>query len=161
MISSITSKDNYYLDKLFELDESIQTHYLNIIEKYIEVGSGGTTAKDKNNATFKSTLGEKGANHLFDIEQKYDHLNQKFNEMEKEYMELNLKHKDAIMEIGYLKSKNTMNMEVQEEMIKDTILTNQLKSDLEAKENEIDDLKRDYELLLERSNEEKVKLKVF
>jgi len=75
-------------------------------------------------------------------------------------MDLNLRHKDANLEINYLKSKNINSIEVQEELIKDTIMNNQLKNDLELKDNEIDDLKKDIELNNRRNREEILKLKV-
>ena len=157
VVSSITSKDNYYLDRLFELDESIQTYYLTVIEKYIEVG------KDKKNHDKVVHHEHKSiTNNAFveELENKHELLKSKYNDLEKEFMELNLRHKDAIIEINFQKNKNLNSIEVQEELIKDTIMFNQLKNDFEQKDNEIEDLKRDLELINKRNNEEKMKLKV-
>lgn len=157
VVSSITSKDNYYLDRLFELDENIQTYYLTVIEKYIEVG------KDKKNHDKVVHHEHKSiTNNAFveELENKHELLKSKYNELENEFMELNLRHKDAIIEINFQKNKNMNSIEVQKELIKETIMFNQLKNDFEQKDNEIEDLKRDLEVINKRSNEEKMKLKV-
>ena len=164
VISSITSKDNYYLDRLFELDENIQTYYLNIIEKYIEVGVGAKDKAKNLDQTLNKTQNDlkmtSNGEFIQELELKNDNLVMKYNELEKEFMELNMRHKDSILEINFLRSKNQNSNEVQEDLINNTVMISQLKNELETQENEIDDLKRDLELQIRRSTEEKLKLKV-
>ena len=92
---------------------------------------------------------------LSDLERDNNSLKEQNNILEKKYSDLEMKHREALRDVDFLRNSNKKNMQVQEELLKDSMLTTQLKTQLSQKEIEIADIKSDYEFQI-KSLEEKI-----
>ncbi len=96
---------------------------------------------------------------LKDSERVISKMNEKNENLEKNLTEMEMKYKDKEREFEISKSSQNFNLKVQEEMFKDNITNSELISQLNQKENELTDLKREHELVIKKMNEDMKKLK--
>jgi len=150
---SISSKKNYYLDKIGELeDHKYITGFFNHIEKYIITG---------NDETFLSYLPNN--NHFYKYKEEMENiindLKAKNEQLETNLLSLELKFKDKEKELEIAKSNSNFNIRAQEELFQDTLTYNQLKNELNQRDLEIHDIKRNQELINKKNDDMIKKLK--
>lgn len=172
-LSSISSRKDYYLDKISEFDD---IRYVNAffahVEKYIVLDNkfDETNQSHLDRSYMVNTQinklreeYERERENLYktikDNEKEISKLFQKNEVLEKNYQDLETKYKDKERELEIVKSTQTQNMKFHEELFKDNIANSELMSKLNQKELELSDLKRENEAYVKRMNEEIKKLR--
>lgn len=167
-LTAISSKVDMFLDKLEQVDYKCINLYCSISDKYLisnlnetqvnktyvdEYRTNRTEKLQRLNSDIKDN--NKLLKTISDLERENSSLKEQYGYIEKKLNDLEIKYKDALRDVEFLKSSNKKNMQVQEELLKDSMLTSQLKSQLSQKEMELVDLKSEYEFQV-KSQEEKI-----
>jgi len=165
-LSAISSKVDVFLDKLEVVEDKYIHLYCSISDKYLvnindqtiknnidEYRTNRTSNIQKSNSDIKDY--NKLLKNISDLERENNSLKEHNNILEKKYSDLEIKHREALRDVEFLRNSNKKNMQVQEELLKDSMLTTQLKTQLSQKDIEIADIKSDYEFQI-KSLEEKI-----
>jgi hypothetical protein len=168
-LSSISSKKEYYLDKIGELEEyRVINNYLTHIEKYIQLDNKLDETNHShleksftvNNQLLKfREENEKFLRIMKENEKEILRLLKISENWEKNYQELELKYKDKERELEITKRNQNQNLKFSEDLLKDNIFISQLNNQLSLKELELNDLKKSSEQTIKKLNEEILNLK--
>lgn len=170
LMSATSSKKDYFLDKIGECEERLINTYLSYVEKYIPLETRNDCNESLiniNTSIIRYNNGENSNKILGVLNEK---LNKKIEENEKEkanllkaindyenkireeknknsnlemrISELENKQKDFLREIEMSRSNDNMN-KMQQEMMEESMLISQLRSDLKSKELELEDKNRE------------------
>jgi DNA repair exonuclease SbcCD ATPase subunit len=179
-MSVLSSRKDYYIDNISNCEENLQVLYLKKIEKYIlndiddtftqrsevicrviQDNSGTTINANKRGSIFSETKLRKlnetdndlkrdpNGSQFIDYD---DHLMKKMKELE-------VKNQEYLGEIEALKKANEKKLKDQENFISESIVHNNLQHLLHLKENEINELKKEHEILMKRYVDENYRLK--
>jgi len=187
VISALSTKRDDYINTLNCLDEPEIKYlydYMNIIENYISFG-GGEKDDSMNNSgmnpgaqqrgntpsitrvvrkgvTLRQNITQKEQGNLFKnielMEKEIYMWKSKNEEITEELLDLGLKYRDVLRENEILKSSANQKNQIDEDSYFDSVLISQLKNDLLKKELEIEDIKRDNELMQRRQGSEVARL---
>lgn len=186
LISALSSKKDYFLDKIGECDERLINVYLTYVEKYVPLEAKNDCNESLiniNTSLIKYSNFEGSSKILGVLNEK---LNKKIEEHEKDknlflkniseleillkeeksknyvldqkLQDMDSRFKDFSREIELAKSTNTMNKIQEQEMIEESMMISQFKSDLRIKEIELQDKVREIKQLNLFHSEEKKRL---
>jgi DNA repair exonuclease SbcCD ATPase subunit len=182
-LSTISSKVDYWLDKLGELDEKFVNAYCLIADKYLTpnnkldeslISSYGTNKNNENNNhPTRSHQSDKLLKkveelekekldlmkNMQDVERENSNYKEKYLLMERNYTDLEFKYKDCSREVELYKNSSKSNFKVQEELLQESIEINGLKAQISQKDMEIEDIRRENALILKAYTDEIQKLK--
>lgn len=180
--TTISSRVDYYLEKLEEADDTnLVNYYCAISDKYLtntrndeSIGNYPTNkllfeGDRRSSTSFRNTDNNKYLKKCEELEKEKVVLSKNISECEKEnqklkdkisamevtFSDLDSKYKDLLREAELLKNTNKSNIKVQEELLQESIQITQLKNLYSQKEIEMEDMKKDYELQI-KSYKEKV-----
>lgn len=167
-LSAISSKKDYYLDRLSEIDEmKIYNVFFQVIEKYLVIEKNDDTINQSHlerSYVFSTQLNkvkedyEKQIASLIQIikdnESKVLSLQSKNETLEKNLNETELRLKDKERELEMIKNTQNQNFKYQEQLFKDSITNSELTNQLHQKEIEINELKNQYSLEKKKFDEE-------
>ena len=168
-LSSISSRKDYYLEKVGELENSLCEAFFQIIEKYIFIDNDAIN-QSRSMIQDKSGLGtslyvnksDKDKANLIQIikdsEAKISSLKQYIESLEKTKEHLELMYNDKEREIEMLKKSQSKNYQIQEQLINNTITHSELKTEIVEKNLEIEELKKELQLTNDRAKEKIKKL---
>jgi chromosome segregation ATPase len=172
-ISSISSKKDFYLDKISELDDIRYVNtYFSHIEKYILLDN-------KIDETFQSNMDRSYMmnNQFVKLREEFEReretliktikenekiinkLNSKNENLERLNLEIGIKLKDKQKELEFFKLNQNQNIRAQEEMFKDNLINSELIIKLNEKEIELNDVKRENEVAVKRLNDDLIRYK--
>jgi chromosome segregation ATPase len=172
LLSSISSKKEYYLDKMSELEDMRYVNaFFTHIEKYILLDSKmDETINNLNQSMFDKSYmvnvqyskqkeefereRESLIKTIKENERVIIKLNEKNENLEKTLSDMEMKYKDKEREFEIARNSQHFNLKVQEEMFKDNMVNSELVSQLNSKDAEISDLKREHELAIKKMLEE-------
>lgn len=184
LMSALSTKKDYFLDRIGECDERLINIYLTYVEKYVPLeakNDGNESLLNINSSLIRYNNFEGTSKILGVVNEK---LNKKIEESEKEknlflkninelenllkeekkknynleqkLVEMDLKFKDFSREIELVKSSNNFNKMQQQELMEESMMISQFKSDLRVKEIELQDKDREI-LQLNTFHSEEVK----
>ena len=168
-LSSISSRKEYYLEKVGELENSLCEAFFQIIEKYIfidtdAINQSRSMIQDKSGlgTSLYVNISDKDRANLIQIikdsEAKISSLKQYIESLEKTKEHLELKYNDKEREIEMLKKSQSKNYQIQEQLINNTITHSELKTEIVEKNLEIEELKKELQLANDRAKEKIKKL---
>jgi hypothetical protein len=186
LMSALSTKKDYFLDRIGECDERLINTYLTYVEKYVPLeakNDGNESLLNINSSLIRYNNFEGTSKILGVVNEK---LNKKIEESEKEknvflkninelenllkeerkknynleqkLVEMDLKFKDFNREIELVKSSNNFNKMQQQELMEESMMISQFKSDLRLKEIELQDKDREISQLNTFHSEEVKKL---
>jgi hypothetical protein len=186
-LSTISSKVDYWIDKLGDNDEKLMNNYCSIADKYLQNRDsleGHFNTNYNNYMTHRNS--DTGLHQISGLKKENEKIQKKYEELENEklelikslsemqkevqmckeklkisernYIDLEFKYKDSIREIEIIKNSNKSNLLAQEELLQDTIRADTLKNQLQRKEMEIEDIKKENAILVRGHVEEIRKL---
>ena len=174
----LSSKKDYFLDSISNLEENLQISYLKKIEKYIlnDVEEKSEVIKFfkrqdmiNNSKTFSkrgSIFSDTKFQKIHEFEQGNSHyefdegdIKNVLKELNKKIKDLENKNQEYLVEIYALKKANSKKLKDQENILSESILQNNLQNQIHLKENEIIENKKEHELLMKRYVDENYRLK--
>lgn len=154
-LSSISSKKDFYLDKLGEIDDmKICNAFFGVIEKYLVIDKNDDTINQSHlekSYIFSSQMNkmkeeyEKQIAGLISIikenENKISQLQTRNDQLEKSVNDYDLRLKDKERELEMIKTTQNQNFKYQEQLFKDSITNSELMNQLNQKEMELNEMK--------------------
>ena len=167
-LSSISSKKDFYLDKLGEIDDmKICNAFFAVIEKYLVIDKNDDTINQSHlekSYIFSSQMNkmkeeyEKQIAGLISIikenESKISQLQSKNDQLEKSVSDYDLRLKDKERELEMIKTTQNQNFKYQEQLFKDSITNSELMNQLNQKEMELNEMKNILERERKKYNED-------
>jgi chromosome segregation ATPase len=176
VLTSVSSRVNYYLDRLENEEVRLVNTYYEIFDKYISHNDGlnasinsfyskpseelkghrlSISNLDKLNKRVEELLRDKDRDSkiISDLEKELEKTKNNNKEFESQYTNIDMKYKDSLRELEHLKRSSKTNILAQEELLRDSIEISNLKNSLQHKEIEIEDLKRNFSLQIKTLNE--------
>lgn len=175
-ISAISSKSDYFLDLIGECEEKIINYYCSINDKFL-INNGKGDESLLNTSVYKNyeknTQIEKIQKKNDELEMEKQKLLKNFEILEKDnqnlkeklsdkdrlYNDIEYKYRDSLREVELLKNSNKSNFIAQEELLQESLNVNKIKAQLQQKDIEMEDIRRDNELIVKSLKEEISKLK--
>ena len=167
-LSSISSKKDFYLDKLGEIDDmKICNAFFAVIEKYLVIDKNDDTINQSHlekSYIFSSQMNkmkeeyEKQIAGLISIikenESKISQLQSRNDQLEKSVSDYDLRLKDKERELEMIKTTQNQNFKYQEQLFKDSITNSELMNQLNQKEMELNEMKNILERERKKYNED-------
>lgn len=167
-LSSISSKKDFYLDKLGEIDDmKICNAFFAVIEKYLVIDKNDDTINQSHlekSYIFSSQMNkmkeeyEKQIAGLISIikenESKISQLQSRNDQLEKSVNDYDLRLKDKERELEMIKTTQNQNFKYQEQLFKDSITNSELMNQLNQKEMELNEMKNILERERKKHNED-------
>ena len=164
-LCSITSKKELYLERCAEFDEMICNFFFVVIEKYIiidteSISQSRSIMLDKStllNTTMVNRFEKEKINYMSLIkeqETQISNLKSKIEDFEKKNTQLKNKLNEKEREIEVLKNTQRDNNEIKEQLIKDTYTQSDLIKQLNDKEDEIIELKKQMDIIEKKGKDE-------
>ena len=174
VLSALSSKRDDYINILNSLDEPEMKYlydYMSIIDNYINFGMekediqnitrsntmAGTRVFRKGITIKQNVVQKEQLNYCKNIEsmdKEISHLKTKNEELTNEMLDLGFKYRDILRDNELLKSSANQNNQIEEDAYYNSVLITQLKNDLFKKDIELDDYRRDNELIQKRNKTE-------
>ena len=167
-LSSISSKKDFYLDKLGEIDDmQICNAFFAVIEKYLVIDKNDDTINQSHlekSYIFSSQMNkmkeeyEKQIAGLISIikenESKISQLQSRNDQLEKSVTDYDLRLKDKERELEMIKTTQNQNFKYQEQLFKDSITSSELMNQLNQKEMELNEMRNIFEKERKKYNED-------
>ena len=167
-LSSISSKKDFYLDKLGEIDDmKICNAFFAVIEKYLVIDKNDDTINQSHlekSYIFSSQMNkmkeeyEKQIAGLISIikenESKISQLQSRNDQLEKSVTDYDLRLKDKERELEMIKTTQNQNFKYQEQLFKDSITSSELMNQLNQKEMELNEMRNILEKERKKYNED-------
>lgn len=180
VLSALSSKRDDYINILNSLDEPEIKYlydYMSIIDNYINFGMekeeiqnitrsnqmAGTRVFRKGITIKQNVVQKEQLNYCKNIEsmdKEISLVKMKNEELQNELLDLGFKYRDVLRDNELLKSSANQNNQHEEDAYYNSVLITQLKNDLFKKDIELDDLRRDNELIQKRNKTEVDRLSV-
>ena len=167
-LSSISSKKDFYLDKLGEIDDmKICNAFFAVIEKYLVIDKNDDTINQSHlekSYIFSSQMNkmkeeyEKQIAGLISIikenESKISQLQSRNDQLEKSVTDYDLRLKDKERELEMIKTTQNQNFKYQEQLFKDSLTSSELMNQLNQKEMELNEMRNILEKERKKYNED-------
>lgn len=179
LLTAISSRVDEFTEKIKDADEKLLSFYFGIIDKYLILNNLESSILDSNtsfirrnseefmkkslvrryaqsNKKIDDLLKEKTSlNQLIaDLTQEKSTLKEQLSDYDKKYSDLESTFKDKLRELEFTKSLSKEEYDSREELLHNAIMIGQLKTQINQKEIEIENLRKDHELSNKLNKEE-------